>query len=321
MKNNRDNQRSAIDELDGFILCAEFLFRPTVNVRYQTKAEIQKSVRTYEEVLRIKLRMPDAGTEQLVQAWRLKRVRDYIRRRRSRAPRTHEPAGRVVFAHDSELADSLQELVDIVNQDTAKSAQNGQGGRAGMTAALRIAAELLQRVPGADLTPIVVKLNRIEVALRDLDDGIVHDALVPKPRQVSGPPPNRRKIEFKCRCTIAAILSKQDGDVDPFKKVFTAASESASIAYKRRFSSNTVRNWVEEHTTEVNRAARERSELPPENDDVACAVGMARMLKAVGLSKLIYLRSLAIENIDRSIWEVGQDVMEEFNVKVGPATG
>lgn len=331
MTSDRGKKRAADAEYDYFKLCVESLFSPLGDDRYCLPAEQSAEVCKHESAVRRKLGLPDATSDELVRAWRLRKAQNYCSRRRDRSPRANEPAGRVVFAHDSEGAEALRELVAAVNQLSAESARDGRGGRARMIAALQITTRLLERIPGADLTPIAATLGKLEEALRDLDHGIVHAALKPL-RQGPRGPSDRRRDEFRRRCVEAVLSAGRAGASDPIKQVFDAARETAVLVgpfkvatsrpqtYDRRnpgqrvFTTNTVRNWVEEHKTKLNKA---KGELRPlaDGDFMAMSLGLA------GIGHLLWLRSLSPENIERSVNEIAQEVMRERGVRMVPVTG
>ena len=265
-------------------------------------------------------------------------VQTYLRRRRLRPPRAHEAAGRVAFAHDSEQANALRELVADVGRLATESARDGQGRRNGMIAALHIARQLLWRIPGAGLVPIIATLEKLEQALADLDDGIVHSALKP-PRRGPGKPYDRRLEEFRRRCIIAALLGELAGDSDPIGQVVEAARDTAPVvgsfakeeggphevcdkSHPGRpvFSTETVRNWVDEFKTERNKSAKEENvrrwddDLSPTEErrrlmaeKIERSVGLARRRGTVAVEKLIWLRALSLDNMERSILEIASE--------------
>ena len=223
--------------------------------------------------------------------------------------------------------DFLSELSVDVSRLSSASLRDGNGGREGMIAALRLAMCLVERAPFATSEPVIYALMNLERALGDLDHGTVHAALKATNRN-RGRKRHLVRDEFKLRCLAAVLLSIELGDDHAFSLVFDVAHETALIVGPFKTSSNlsarnseghngplnfsprTIRNWHEEYVTAINKAGRERfDELPDHvkaaSDAIACGrFGNEQWLE---LQRVVWLRSLLPGNIGRSIAEIARE--------------
>lgn len=235
---------------------------------------------------------------------------------------------------DAELHSAMRQLVTNVNELFFTSARDGHGGREAMIGALCLTQFILEEILVADpglTVPLVATLGKLQTALGDLNDGRSHAALKPA-RRAQGRHPDRRQNEFRRRCIMMAFLSIECEDNDPYVYVFGAARETATLVgpFKRSahplkaarenhrgklvFTPTTVRKWFEAHKTEANKAKAQGQ--PPPEDDCYAIISVMLMKVDDETCREIWLRSLAPENIDRSIWEIEQDVMTEFRIKI-----
>jgi len=268
------------------------------------------------------------------EAERRKNIATYSKIRLLRPPTGKCAARRVTYAHSAPLSAALKDAVQAVEKIGSVSIREGHGGREGMSAALKIAILLLGRLPEAELRPVIHALMDLDEALGCLNRGIVRSALkadrtsITRGRKRESDP---LRVAFKLRCIVAARLSRASSDVDPFGVTFDAAHETALLVGPFKtvsrnpplkdkthpgplvFSSETIQNWCEEHTTALNESVAKRNRLEGRTGQVQEAISLAMKFGAPKLFRDVWLRSLRPENIGKSM----QTIIQEADVSFG----
>lgn len=288
----------AADWMHGMLFSAFHVGRRTGRGRLRTKGELRK--------LHLE-RSPDADEEELARTVRWMRefqVRQHLKHRAMQPPGFEGRAGRITFSHnrkcDEEFGMFVRDLDTLYREEVAA----GLSGRQGISVALALALDLLQRVPSRhDLGPLLQPLGVLREALSKLDRGEVHPLMAPRKR-ARGRPSNSRAEDLRIRAVLATKTLKETGMSwnEAERRVAHAAAPAAAAIWKDRahyqLTPETVRNWRESYQARIRDFDFSNMEGAPPEAWAEDNFQLARSIGPLDGYVDVVLASLSLENLD-----------------------
>lgn len=143
-----------------------------------------------------------------------------------------KPSSNVLYGGEEALQSKLAELV--VSIDRLSARRNCQGGRQAYVVALGLVNVILSRLPecGVEVDRLIGVISRLATLLRDLDEGVHHQALQPSSRAKRPHAHSRVQLEFRLWACVAVeclVMSKKHGVGSAMQVVARRAEPAAKI--------------------------------------------------------------------------------------------